>query len=208
MTAEETLVVLVDDDPAVREAMASLFRSVDQPFRAFGSATAFLEGDLPDVSTCLILDVRLPGQSGLELQRVLSRDGGTAPIVFITGHGDIPMSVEAMKRGAIEFLTKPFRDQDLLDAVNRGLVVGRERRRDTARHHELTARYRSLTPRERDVMGHVVQGRLNKEIAARLDLSVVTVKVHRAQVMRKMGARSIAELVRTADMIPRSMPGA
>lgn len=208
MTPEETLVVLVDDDRAVQESLSNLFRSVDQPFRAFSSATAFLEADLPDVPTCLVLDVRLPGQSGLELQRVLSSRAGLPPIVFITGHGDIPMSVEAMKRGAIEFLTKPFRDQDLLDAVCRGILIDSKRREEMGRLRELVDRYESLTPRERDVLAYVAEGRLNKEIAARLELSVVTVKVHRAQVMRKMRARSIAELIRTADAISRNSPGA
>tara|TARA_R110002020_G_scaffold26460_30_gene85553 strand:+ start:10000 stop:10614 length:615 start_codon:yes stop_codon:yes gene_type:complete len=197
----ETLVVLIDDDPAIHASLDSLFRSVGQPFASFPSTRAFLEAARPDVATCLVLDVRLPGQSGLEFQRELTRLQQPLPIIFITGHGDIPMSVEAMKGGAIEFLTKPFRDQDILDAVNRGLQLDRRRRQDLARAEEVRERYRSLTPRERDVLALVIDGRLNKEIAAHLDLSIVTVKVHRGHVMRKMGAGSVAELVRLADRI-------
>jgi len=197
----ETLVVLIDDDPAIHASLDSLFRSVGQPFASFPSTRAFLEAARPDVPTCLVLDVRLPGQSGLEFQRELTRLQQPLPIIFITGHGDIPMSVEAMKGGAIEFLTKPFRDQDILDAVNRGLQLDRRRRQDLARAEEVRERYRSLTPRERDVLALVIDGRLNKEIAAHLDLSIVTVKVHRGHVMRKMGAGSVAELVRLADRI-------
>lgn len=197
----QSLVVLIDDDPAIHASLDSLFRSVDQPFSSFPSTHGFLDAALPDVATCLVLDVRLPGQSGLELQREMSRAGRPLPIIFITGHGDIPMSVEAMKGGAIEFLTKPFRDQDMLDAVNRGLQIDRKRREDLALAEGLRDRYRSLTPRERDVLALVVEGRLNKEIAARLDLSIVTVKVHRGHVMRKMGAGSVAELVRLSDRI-------
>lgn len=197
----ETLVVLIDDDPAIHASLDSLFRSVGQPFASFPSTRAFLEAARPDVATCLVLDVRLPGQSGLEFQRELTRLQQPLPIIFITGHGDIPMSVEAMKGGAIEFLTKPFRDQDILDAVNRGLQLDRRRRQDLARTEEVRERYRSLTPRERDVLALVIDGRLNKEIAAHLDLSIVTVKVHRGHVMRKMGAGSVAELVRLADRI-------
>ena len=197
----ETLVVLIDDDPAIHASLDSLFRSVGQPFASFPSTRAFLEAARPDVATCLVLDVRLPGQSGLEFQRELTRLQQPLPIIFITGHGDIPMSVEAMKGGAIEFLTKPFRDQDILDAVNRGLQLDRRRRQDLARTEEVRERYRSLTPRERDVLTLVIDGRLNKEIAAHLDLSIVTVKVHRGHVMRKMGAGSVAELVRLADRI-------
>ena len=201
MTAEDSFVVLVDDDLAMHESLDSLFRSVDQPFRAFSSTKEFLQADLPDVACTLVLDVRLPGQSGLELQRDLARRGRAMPIVFITGHGDIPMSVEAMKAGAIEFLTKPFRDQDMLDAVNRGLTLDRERRQVAFRTRSLRERYGSLTPREREVMAFVADGQLNKQIAARLQLSVVTVKVHRAQVMRKMGAQTVADLVRLADRL-------
>lgn len=197
----QSLVVLIDDDPAIHASLDSLFRSVDLPLSSFPSTQAFLDAALPDVATCLVLDVRLPGQSGLEFQREMTRLGRPLPIIFITGHGDIPMSVEAMKGGAIEFLTKPFRDQDMLDAVNRGLQLDRRRREETARAEGLRDRYRSLTPRERDVLALVVEGRLNKEIAAHLDLSIVTVKVHRGHVMRKMGAGSVAELVRLSDRI-------
>ncbi len=197
----DALVVVVEDDEPFREALTRLFRSVGLNALLFGSADEMLQAKLPDVPTCLVLDVRLPGLSGLDIQGELSNSGPGIPVVFMTGHGDIPMTVQAMKAGAVDFLTKPFRDQDILDAVNRGLRLDRERRQAAARSSGLRERYRSLTPRERDVMGFVAEGLLNKEIAARLELSVVTVKVHRAQVMRKMGARSVADLVRLADSL-------
>lgn len=164
---------------------------------------AFLAAECPDTPACLVLDVRLPGGSGLELQRRLGESEAEMPIVFITGHGDVPMSVTAMKQGAIEFLTKPFRDQDLIDAVNHGIAIDRERRRLRASHVELQARYAGLSPREREIMRLVVEGRMNKEIAFELRIAEVTVKVHRGNVMRKMAARSLPALVRMADLIDR-----
>jgi len=164
---------------------------------------AFFAAECPDTPACLVLDVRLPGGSGLELQRRLGESGTELPIVFITGHGDVPMSVTAMKQGAIEFLTKPFRDQDLIDAVNHGIAIDLERRRVRASHVDLRTRHAGLTPREREIMALVVEGRMNKEIAFELGIAEVTVKVHRGHVMRKMAARSLPELVRMADLIDR-----
>lgn len=205
MTA--TAVFVIDDDPEVRAAYASLLRSVGHRVTGYANAEAFLAGDRPDCPACLILDVRLPGKSGLEFQRELGAHGIGIPVVFVTGHGDIPMSVAAMKAGALEFLTKPFRDQDLLDAVHRGLALDRERRAADALLSQLRSRFESLTAREREVMDWVAQGHPNKVIANALDLSEVTVKVHRAQAMRKMGAGSLAELVRIADRLA-AMPKA
>jgi FixJ family two-component response regulator len=201
MTEEHPVVFLIDDDPSVRDALKSLLRSVGLEVQAFGSAQEFLRAKRPDAPACLILDVRLPGPSGLDFQRDMAESNIPLPIIFITGHGDIPMSVKAMKAGAVEFLTKPFRDQELLDAIHQGIEQDRVRRRETAIAAELQERYRALTPRERDVMALVVTGRLNKQIAADLELSEITVKVHRGQVMRKMLAKSLAELVRMADTL-------
>ena len=201
MTEEHSVVFLIDDDPSVREALEDLLRSVGLQVQSFGSAQEFLRVKLPDAPACLVLDVRLPGPSGLDFQRVLAESNNPLPIIFITGHGDIPMSVKAMKAGAVEFLTKPFRDQELLDAIQQGIGRDRTRRQDAAIVAGLRERYRALTPRERDVMARVVTGRLNKQIAADLDLSEVTVKLHRGQVMRKMLAKSVADLVRMADKL-------
>jgi FixJ family two-component response regulator len=201
MTEEHPVVFLIDDDPSVRDALKSLLRSVGLEVQAFGSAQEFLRAKRPDAPACLVLDVRLPGPSGLDFQRDMAESNIPLPIIFITGHGDIPMSVKAMKAGAVEFLTKPFRDQELLDAIHQGIEQDRVRRRESAIAAELQERYRALTPRERDVMALVVTGRLNKQIAADLDLSEITVKVHRGQVMRKMLAKSLAELVRMADTL-------
>jgi FixJ family two-component response regulator len=201
MTEEHPVVFLIDDDPSVRDALKSLLRSVGLEVRAFGSAQEFLRSKRPDAPGCLVLDVRLPGPSGLDFQRDLAESNIPLPIIFITGHGDIPMSVKAMKAGAVEFLTKPFRDQELLDAIQQGIEQDRVRHQETAILADLQERYRALTPRERDVMTRVVTGRLNKQIAADLDLSEVTIKVHRGQVMRKMLAKSLAELVRMADKL-------
>jgi FixJ family two-component response regulator len=201
MTEEHPVVFLIDDDPSVRDALKSLLRSVGLEVQAFGSAQEFLRAKRPDAPACLVLDVRLPGPSGLDFQRDMAESNIPLPIIFITGHGDIPMSVKAMKAGAVEFLTKPFRDQELLDAIHQGIEQDRVRRRETAIAAELQERYRALTPRERDVMALVVTGRLNKQIAADLELSEITVKVHRGQVMRKMLAKSLAELVRMADTL-------
>jgi FixJ family two-component response regulator len=201
MTEGRATVVVIDDDPAIREALGSLLRSVGFDVKLLTSVSDFLKTGRPEGPTCLVLDVRLPGQSGLEFQRELSRDSVQLPIIFITGHGDIPMSVQAMKGGAIEFLTKPFRDQDLLDAVHLGLARDREWLETEAALANLRARFESLTPREREVMALVVTGRLNKQIAADLGVSEITVKVHRSQVMQKMHARSLPELARMADKL-------
>lgn len=201
MNSEQSVVFIIDDDPSMRESLESLLRSIGHAAQAFGSTQEFLLSERPDVPGCLVLDVRLPERSGLEFQRELIRSGIEVPIVFITGHGDIPMSVTAMKAGAIEFLTKPFREQDFLDAVHRGIDLDRDRRAESAILADLMERYDSLTPREREVMVLVAAGQLNKQIAAELQLSEITVKVHRAQVMRKMQAKSLPDLVRFADKL-------
>jgi FixJ family two-component response regulator len=201
VTDAQAIVYVIDDDPSVREALASLLRSVGLEVKVFGSTRQFLESPRPDVPGCLVLDVRLPGVGGLDLQSQLLRSNIHLPVVFITGHGDIPMSVQAMKAGAIEFLTKPFRDQELLDAIQQGIERDRARRRDSEAVRQLQERLESLTAREREIMAHVVTGRMNKLIAGDLHVSEITVKVHRGQVMRKMGAKSLAELVRMADKL-------
>lgn len=198
---DQPLVVIVDDDPSMRVSIESLLRSVGHAVQSFASTREFMEGIRIDAPGCLVLDIRLPGHSGLEFQRELASRDVELPIVFITGHGDVPMSVAAMKAGAIEFLTKPFREQDLLDAVHRGLELDRQRRSEAAMLAKLSQRRETLSPREREVMALVVAGRLNKQIAAELDLSEATVKVHRAQVMRKMEAKSLPDLVRFADSL-------
>jgi FixJ family two-component response regulator len=197
-------VFIVDDDAAIRESLVSLLRSVGLEARAVASVPEFLDSPRPDGPSCLVLDVRLPGRSGLDLQRELSAAKIQLPVIFITGHGDIPMSVQAMKGGAIEFLTKPFRDQDLLDAVDIGLARDRERRESDRELRTLSERFETLTSREREVMSYVVMGRLNKEIAGDLGISEITVKVHRAQVVRKMNADSLPELARMADKLQLS----
>ena len=192
---------MVDDDASVRAALDSLFRSVGLVVRSFGSAQEFLSEPQADGPACLVLDVRMPGMSGLDLQRQLTKRDTALPIVMITGHGDIPMTVRAMRAGAVEFLPKPFRDQELLDAVQQALDRSRVLREEQAAIVDLKARLDSLTPRERQVMGGVVAGLLNKQIAGDLGISEVTVKLHRGQVMQKMRAASVADLVRMADRL-------
>jgi FixJ family two-component response regulator len=194
-------VVIVDDDPGIREALGSLLRSVGLDVQLMASVPEFLTSGRPDGPTCLVLDVRLPGKSGLDFQRELAAANIDIPIIFITGHGDIPMSVQAMKSGAIEFLTKPFRDQELLDAVQLGLARDRERCEEQRSLATLRERFESLTPREREVMIGVVKGRLNKQIAGDVGLSEITIKVHRGQMMRKMKASSLPDLARMADKL-------
>ena len=197
----ESIVFVVDDDASVRNALKSLIRSVGLQVELFGSAQEFLQSKRPNVPSCLILDIRLPGISGLDFQRKLAEAGNSIPIIFITGHGDIPMSVRAMKGGAVEFLTKPFRDQDLLDAIHVALERDRARRQREDEIATLKDRFEWLTPREREVLPLVVSGLPNKQIAAEIGTSETTVKVHRGQLMRKMGADSLPELVRMAERI-------
>lgn len=201
MSTDQSIVFIIDDDPSMRASIESLLLSVGHVTQAFATTHEFVLSEQPDVPGCLVLDVRLPGKSGLEFQQELARSDIRLPIVFITGHGDVPMSVTAMKAGAIEFLTKPFRDQDLLDAVHRGIEIDRGHRAESAMLAELRQRFDALTPREREVMALVAAGRLNKQIAAELDLSEITVKVHRAQVMRKIQANALPDLVRIADRL-------
>ena len=201
MTDEQPIVFIVDDDASVRDAVADLLRSVGLRAESFKSAEEFLQAKRPDAPGCIVLDVRLPGPSGLEFQRTLIESRIDLPIIFVSGHGDIPMSVRAMKSGAIEFLTKPFHEQELLDAVQAGIERDRARRQEANVVAELRERFNSLTPRERSVLTLVITGRPNKLIAAELELSEMTVKVHRSQIMRKMRAKSLVDLVRIADKL-------
>jgi FixJ family two-component response regulator len=206
MIEPTSLVFVVDDDASLREALKSLIRSVGLQVELFGSAQEFLQRKRPDVPSCLVLDIRLPGTSGLDFQRRLAEAGISIPIIFITGHGDIPMSVRAMKAGAVEFLTKPFRDQDLLDAIHTGLERDRARRQRDSEVAAVRERFEWLTPREREVLPLVVSGLPNKQIAAKIGTSETTVKVHRSQLMRKMGANSLPELVRMAERLGMPAP--
>jgi FixJ family two-component response regulator len=201
MTKEQSIVFIIDDDAAVRETIEDLLRSVGLEVASFGSTQEFLQCKRPDVPSCIVLDVRLPGASGLEFQNALIQRSVHLPIIFISGHGNIPMSVRAMKSGAVEFLTKPLQEQSLLDAVQAGIQRDRARREEAAFVSELRERFDSLTTREREVMALVVTGRPNKQIAAELKLSEMTVKVHRSQVTRKMRAKSVIDLVRMADKL-------
>ena len=206
-TDRNAVVVVIDDDPSIRRSTERLVRAAGLKVQAFESAATFLRSQQPDGPACLVVDVHMPGLSGLDLQRELAKTDRQWPIIFITGRGDIPMSVQAIKAGAIEFLTKPFRDQDLLDAIHQGIkrdIVAREQQTKLA---ALRANHALLTPREREVMTHVVSGKLNKQIAAALGTTEKTVKVHRSHVMRKMRADSVADLVRMAGHLDPPRPG-
>jgi FixJ family two-component response regulator len=198
-TRDDPTVIVIDDDPLARGALSSLFRSVGLSVRTFASATELLEHPLPDAPSCLVLDVRLPRLSGFDLQTELGRLEVNIPIIFITGHGDIPMSVKAMKAGAVDFLTKPFRDQEMLDAVTRALERDVKRRKEEQSNLDVRARFESLTPRERQIMALVTAGLMNKEVAHRIGISEMTVKIHRGHVMRKMATKSLADLVLIAE---------
>jgi FixJ family two-component response regulator len=206
-TEGQRVVYVIDDDAAMREALKSLFGSVGLRAETFGSASEFFEMKLPDAAICLVVDVRLPGLSGLDFQAELAKVQIDVPIIFITGHGDIAMTVKAMKAGAVEFLTKPIRDQDLLDAVKLGLEKDEAKRRSQKASATVRAQYESLTAREQEVIGLVTAGLMNKQVAAEMGVSEITVKVHRGNAMRKMKASSLADLVRMVDMLGiRRMP--
>jgi FixJ family two-component response regulator len=207
-TAEKSFVFVVDDDDSLRESLGGLLRSVGLEVRTFASAEAFLRTKLPEAPSCLVLDVRLPGMSGLDFQGELAKSDIPLPIVFMTGHGDIPMSVKAMKAGAVEFLTKPFREQDFLDAVRVGIERSNGDRQKDRELSKIRACYETLTPREREIFGLVTSGLMNRKIAGEISVSEITVKVHRGNVMRKMSAQSLADLVRMADSlgVPRRRP--
>ncbi len=206
MSNADPSVLLIDDDPEFRDSVVRLLRSVGLHAREFSSVADFLKADPPEGPTCLVLDVRMPGRSGLELQRDLAAANRQVPIIFITAHADVPMTVQAMKGGAIEFLTKPFRDQDLIDAVEAGLARDRARRESERALAALRERFDTLSSRERDIMLHVVAGRLNKQIANDIGIAESTVKVHRTHLMRKMKARSLPELSRMADALDVRQP--
>ena len=206
MATERPVVFVVDDDLAMREALQDLLASVGMDVRVFASTQEFMQAQRPDAPGCLVLDVRLPGASGLSFQEELPRAGVDLPVIFITGHGDIPMTVRAMKAGAVEFLSKPFRDQELLDAIDAAVERHRAQRREAALVAELRQRFAALTQREREVMALVSAGRVNKQIASDLGISEATVKVHRGQIMRKMQSKSLAQLVRIADTLGLSTP--
>jgi FixJ family two-component response regulator len=201
MSETRPVVVVIDDDPDIRDALQGLLETVDLDTQLFATATEFLANKRPRGPCCVVVDVRLPGLSGLDFQQQLARENISVPVIFITGHGDIPMSVRAMKAGAVEFLTKPLRDQDLLDAIQAALRHDRARLEEEQEVAELRTRHKSLTAREREVMALLVSGRVNKQIAADIGISEVTVRLHRSQVMRKMRAGSLADLIRLADKI-------
>ena len=196
---DDPTVIVIDDDPLTRGALSSLFRSVGLSVTTLASATELLEHPLPDVPSCLVVDVRLPRLGGIDLQTELIRLGAKIPIIFITGHGDVPMSVKAMKAGAVDFLTKPFRDQEMLDAVTAALERDAKRRKEDQSDLDIRARFETLTPRERQIMALVTAGLMNKVVAARIGISEMTVKIHRGHMMRKMGAKSLADLVLVAE---------
>jgi len=200
-SAEEPIVFVIDVDAPMREALGNLFRSVGLQVEVFGSASEFLQSKLPDVPGCLILDIRLPRLSGLDFQSELAKAGIHIPTIFMTGHGDIPMSVRAMKAGAVDFLTKPFRDQDMLDAVTTAIERDRGSRNEARILSDLHALFATLTPREREVMALVTAGLMNKQIAAEIGIAEITVKIHRGHIMRKMAAKSLADLVRMAQAL-------
>jgi len=205
-SAGDPIVLIVDDDPSMRRALTNLFQSVGLKVEAFSSAAEIMEAKPPAVPSCLVLDIRLPGSSGLDLQADLAKANIHTPIIFITGHGDIPMTVRAMKSGAVDFLTKPVRDQDMLDAVQAAIERDRKRRDAEKSISGMRSRFEALTTRERDVLALVASGLMNKQVAAELGLAEITVKIYRGQIMRKMGAKSLADLVRMTDAlgIPRN----
>ncbi len=198
---QHQIVFVIDDETSIRDGLTSLFRSVDIAVETFGSADDFLRSQRPDIPACIVLDVRLPGMSGMEFQEELIRLGVSTPVIFVTGHADVPMGIQAMKAGAVEFLCKPFREEELLRAVRQAIRKDMQQREKAAALSVIRKSFESLTPREQEVLGHIVSGLMNKQIAARLGLSEITVKVHRASIMRKMQARSLAELVRQADAL-------
>jgi FixJ family two-component response regulator len=200
-SAKESIVLVIDDDVSMRRALTNLFESIGLKVEVFASASEMLDSKLPDVASCLVLDIRLPGLSGLDFQTELANANIHIPIIFMTGHGDIPMSVRAMKSGAVDFLTKPFRDQDMLDAVVTAIERDRKRREADKIVADLKAHLETLTPREREVLAWVSSGHLNKQIAAELGLAEITVKIHRGRIMKKMGARSLADLLRKAQTL-------
>lgn len=204
--AASPVVVVVDDDAELRDALSSLFRSVGLNVALFGSAAELMAARLPDTPRCMVLDIRLPGVSGLDFQAQLARSALDMPIIFMTGYGDIPMTVRAMKAGAVDFLTKPFRDQDMLDAVAKAVEADRARRQASQAVAGVQDGYQSLTAREKEVMALVTSGLMNKQVAGEIGLSEITVKIHRGNVMRKMGARSLADLVRMAELLGLSGP--
>lgn len=207
VSADGSIVRIVDDDPSMRRALTNLFQSVGLTVEAFGSAAEVLEAEPPMVPSCLVLDIRLPGLSGLDLQADLAKANIHTPIIFITGHGDIPMTVRAMKGGAVDFLTKPVRDQDMLDAVRAAIERDRKRRDAEKSVSGVRSRFESLTARQRDVLALVASGLMNKQVAAELGLAEITVKIYRGQIMRKMDAKSLADLVRMTEALGISRPG-